>query len=120
MLSSADAFNQNIGGWNTASVTTMYYVCSMPSHADMRAHHPWQRLEPRALCALRLVHVCARLARFGAYGTGLALVAYMLAVRLADVQLGVGVQPEHRRLEHGERDEDEFRMPHAIACKHAG
>ena len=32
------------------------------------------------------------------------------AVRLADVLLGVGVQPEHRRLEHGQRSEHEQRM----------
>jgi hypothetical protein len=78
-------FNADISKWNTASVSTMTYVCSMPSHADMRAYCPWRRLEPRALCALRLVHVCAQLACFGAYGAGLALVACMLAVRLADV-----------------------------------
>ena len=37
-------------------------------------------------------------------------VAYMLAVRLADVQLGIGLQPEHRGLEHGERLDDVSRM----------
>jgi surface protein len=30
----AEAFNQNIGSWNTASVSNMYQVCALvPSHA---------------------------------------------------------------------------------------
>jgi hypothetical protein len=33
-------------------------------------------------------------------------VAYMLAMRLADVPGGEGLQPEHRRLEHGEGFDD--------------
>jgi surface protein len=27
MFSSAKAFNQNVGGWNTASVSNMSFVC---------------------------------------------------------------------------------------------
>ncbi len=42
------------------------------------------------------------------------------AVRRADVLLGVGLQPEHRRLEHGERFDDAASMLVEIACRHAG
>jgi hypothetical protein len=34
----------------------------------------------------------------------------------ADVQWGIGVQPEHCELEHRERHDDDFGMPLAIAC----
>ena len=33
VFSSAKAFNQDIAGWNTARVTTMASVCSLPLHA---------------------------------------------------------------------------------------
>ncbi len=32
-FSSASAFNANIGAWNTARVTTFYYVCAAPGPA---------------------------------------------------------------------------------------
>ena len=38
-FNSASAFNANIGAWNTASVTTLYYVCAAfgPGGAPARA-----------------------------------------------------------------------------------
>jgi surface protein len=109
MFYSASAFNQNIAGWNTARVSYMAGVCPLPSHTHMRAYRRLAALRAYRLVRLRLVHACARLACFGWYHAAVSRV--MLRVRLADVLLGVGLQPEHRGLEHGEGFEYEWRMP---------
>ena len=79
MFYSASAFNQDIGGWNTASASWMSSVCSLPWHADMRAHRPWRRLGVSSLVCFRLVHACARLACFGRYRAAVAVA--VVAVR---------------------------------------
>ena len=40
MFAYASVFDQNVARWNTASVSNMYTVCSLPSHACMRAWLP--------------------------------------------------------------------------------
>jgi surface protein len=103
MFYSASAFNQNIGGWNTASASDMSNVmlyaiacghAGLSPSADLGAtYHP---VLAAAAC-LRSAGMLRRISlRFGGCGV-------MLLVGRADVLLGVGLQPEHRRLEHRER-----------------
>ena len=60
MFSLASAFNANIGGWNTASVTTMSDVCSLRLHLHACPFFCSRRSEHRALAPCQL-HACSRL-----------------------------------------------------------
>jgi surface protein len=51
LFNTQPAFNDDISKWNTASVSTMSRVCSVSSHADMRAYCPWRRFGHQALDA---------------------------------------------------------------------
>jgi surface protein len=62
---SASAFNANIGAWNTASVTTLNYVCAAPGPAARtmadalgRASMPRGRLCAAAPPMRKLAHTC--------------------------------------------------------------
>jgi surface protein len=62
MFSSATAFNQNLGKWNVASVTTMSGVCPLTARrACVRACGAAPR------CGLALLKIASALGRFGAW-----------------------------------------------------
>ncbi len=99
-----------------ASVSTIFSVCSLPSHADMRAHRRLAALRASSLSALS---AAACLLSAGMLRRRMRLLCHA-AVRRADVRDEFCLQPEHRQLEHGARLGHESSVLVATACRHAG
>ncbi len=135
MFNVASAFNQNVGGWNVARVSSMSSVCSVASHASgldclMMCFEPQAldgmstasassarmlrfSLERASLSALRAKHDFRTLGHALLLPSAVlarisssALVYCMACNLLADVLHGIGLQHDHCELEHGERSGD--------------
>jgi hypothetical protein len=91
---SASAFNANIGAWNTAHVTTLKLVCAVSAVRRAPVAHS---VSVCCMCTC----ACTRI-RYES--TTLASMRNTCG-RLAGVLLCVGGQREHRRVEHGVRDD---------------